>query len=381
LTAVFDKAEFKRRAAKAQVEMAALDVDVLVADNGELLAWLTGYTVSETMYRAAFLPREGEPWFVLRDLDAGPCREQIWFDDIVSFPDIASPHSVMAETLIARGFGGARIGVDTNSYGFCVHTANRLKELLPQAIFVPVPDVGYRLRRCKSKAEIAVLQQAAGIADKAMAAIAEGARPGMTVRAATAVAAGVFLRQGADTGEVGPIVKAKGDQEFLHGAFQDDALSEGDILHVELIPKVAHYSARMMRPIVLGEPSDERIAIARTLIAIQDRQIAAMKAGAWAHEVDAIMRDGALAARLRKEYTNVTGYTLGLVTRTPRTSDFSYVLLPTSVWKLEEGMVFHVYASAQGLAFSETVVVTRDGGVRLTQTPRTFLTAGAPAIL
>jgi Xaa-Pro dipeptidase len=378
---MFARAEFEARAAKAQAEMAAHDVDVLVADNGELLAWLTGYTVSETMYRAAFLPRDGAPWFVLRNLDAGPCRDQAWFGDIIGFPDTTLPHQVMAEALAERGFGQARIGVDTNSYGFCAHTADRLKELLPGAVFVPLPDIGYRLRRRKSQAEIALLRQAAAIADKAMAAIAGEARPGITVREAAAIAAGVFLREGADTGEVGPIVKAKGDQEFLHGAFRDASLCDGDILHVELIPKVANYSARIMRPILVGKLGDERIAVAQKLVALQDRQIAAMKAGAWVHEVDAIMRDGALASGLRKEYTNVTGYTLGLVTRTPRTSDFSDVLLPTSKWKLEDGMVFHVYTSAAGLAFSETVVVTSKGGVRLAKTPRTYLTGGAPTIL
>lgn len=378
---MFTREEFEARAVRLRAEMARHDVDVLIADNGELLAWLTGYTVSETMYRAAFLPREGEPWFVLRDLDTGPCREQVWFEDIVGFADTASPHAVMADALTERGFRGSQIGIDTNSYGCCVRTAGILKELLPEATFVPLPDIGYRVRRCKSSAEIALLRQAASIADKAMAAIAQQAVAGMTVRVSAAIAAGIYLREGADTGEVGPVVKSKGDKDFLHGAFRDANLCDGDILHVELIPKVANYSARMMRPILVGKPSDERIAVAQKLVALQDRQIAAMNAGAWAHEVDAIMRDGALASGLRKEYTNVTGYTLGLVTRTPRTSDFSDILLPTSKWKLEEGMVFHVYTTSAGLAFSETVVVTNKGGERLAKTPRTHLTGGAPAIL
>jgi Xaa-Pro dipeptidase len=83
----------------------------------------------------------------------------------------------------------------------------------------------------------------------------------------------------------------------------------------------------------------------------------AMKSGVIARDVDAIMRRGALDTGLRPTYENVTAYTLGLYTRTPRTSDFSRVLLPTSDWALEEGMVFHLYATAQGLGFSEMVVV------------------------
>ncbi|MGO7591736.1 aminopeptidase P family N-terminal domain-containing protein [Rhizobium leguminosarum] len=56
---MFSRAEFDRRIACARDAMASAGVDLLLVDSGELLAWLTGYTVSETMYRAAFLPREG----------------------------------------------------------------------------------------------------------------------------------------------------------------------------------------------------------------------------------------------------------------------------------------------------------------------------------
>ena len=38
-------------------------------------------------------------------------------------------------------------------------------------------------------------------------------------------------------------------------------------------------------------------------------------------------------------------------------------------------MVFHMYASAGGIAFSETVLVTETGGERLTKSPREILIA------
>ena len=171
------------------------------------------------------------------------------------------------------------------------------------------------------------------------------------------------------------MVKASGSHEFLHGVFKTETIEEGGVLHVELIPRVGNYGARMMRPIVIGTPSALLVDAAEKLVELQDRQIGVMKPGKAAREVDEIMRQGALDARLRPGYDNVTAYTLGLYTRTPRTSDFSRVLLPTSDWALEEGMVFHLYATAQGLGFSETVVVTNDGGLRLTQCPRFILRA------
>lgn len=356
--------------------MAEAGADVILVDHAEFLAWLTGYTVSETMYRAAFLPREGEPWFVLRELDAGPCRAASWFSDIVGYADTAEPHAVMAEELRRRGLAAARIGADHGSYGFTAATRDRLRNLLPEARFVDLPAASDLLRAVKSPLEISLIGAAAGIADKAMAAIAARARPGLSPRVAAAIAAACFLENGADTGETGPIVPGVGDHEFLHGVMTAQPLRDGDILHVELIPKVHNYGARLMRPVLIGEDRRRLAPLAERLVAMQDRQLAAMKPGAIACDVDAILREAVLAEGLRPAYDNVTGYTLGLYGRTPRPSDFSRVFLPSSDWRLEEGMVFHMYVSAGGLGFSESIVVDLDGGRRLTSTTRALLSAG-----
>ncbi len=372
---MFDAAEYDRRRGLIRAEMASGGVDLLLIDHAEFMAWATGYTVSETMYRAALIPGEGQAWFALRALDAEPCRQASWIDDIAGFADTADPHDAVAATIRDRGFGAARIGLDFQSYGCSAHTLARLAALLPQATLVDLPRISDRLRAVKSAPEIAMLSRAAQIADEAMGAVARLARLGVSPRDAAVIAAATFLRLGADSGETGPILRAAGNNEFLHGRMGDDALARGDILHVELIPKVGNYGARLMRPIVIGGASPAQAAVAERLIALQDRQIAAMRPGSTAAEIDAILRQGVLAEGLRPDYDNVTGYALGLYARTPRTSDFSYCFLPDADWRLEAGMVFHMYASAQGLGFSETVVVEEKGGRCLTRTPRRLLTS------
>ena len=80
---------------------------------------------------------------------------------------------------------------------------------------------------------------------------------------------------------------------------------------MELVPQVSGYSARLMRPTVIGTPSSAQVETARALIEIQDRQIAAMKPGVVAKAVDRICRGEVVAAGLRDAYDNITGYTLG----------------------------------------------------------------------
>ena len=117
------------------------------------------------------------------------------------------------------------------------------------------------------------------------------------------------------------------------------------MLHVELAPSFAGYSARLMRSIVIGAVDATRAGLAERLAALQDRQFAAMRPGARAADVDRVLREGVLAAGLRDSYANITGYTLGYYSRQPiRSSDFTRTFHPKADWRLEAGMVFHMYS-------------------------------------
>ncbi|MBY6260930.1 aminopeptidase P family protein [Azospirillum sp. 412522] len=373
-------ARFAPRMARLREAMAAGGCDAFLADHAELIAWISGYTVSETLYRAVIVPMEGNPCFVLRSIDAGPCRSGVWFDDVATFDDHEDPHGAVAAALAARGLAGARIGVDPVSYGHTAATAQRLGELLPDARFVPLPGLSDRLRACKFADEIDAIAASAAIADQCMLGLEGHVPPGRTVREVAAAAAAAQLWLGADDGGPGPILVSGGHDtekrgsgghvDFLHGSGLGRTLMPGDILHVELTPRVGNYGARLMRPVFVGDPPAGAAETFCTLAALQDRQIAAMRPGAAAREVDALLRTAVLDAGLRADYGNVTGYAMGLYARTPRPSDFSQSFHPAAGFRLEPGQVFHMYASARGVAVSETVLVTDAGPRRLTTCPR-----------
>lgn len=372
---MIERAEYAARAARIRAELDGLGADVLLIDHGELLAWATGYTVSETMYRAAFIARDGRAWWALRLLDLEPCRRKTWIEDVHAFADHEDARDAVAASIRTRGFAGAAIAVDFNSYGFTAATAARLRALLPEAHWIDASDISDRLRWVKSAAEITVLREAAAIGDAAMRAIHAAAGVGISAREAAAIAAATFLREGADIGDVGPIARATGDVGFLHAALDDVPCAAGDVLHVELVPKVANYSARIMRPVLIGGDPCGLAQATAILTRLQDAQFAAMTPGAVARDVDAVLRQGVMGMGLRETYPNATGYTTGLYARTPRSSDFSRIFVPNADWTLEAGMVFHMYTSARGVALSETVVVTESGGERLSTLPRQALLA------
>ena len=86
----------------------------------------------------------------------------------------------------------------------------------------------------------------------------------------------------------------------------------------------------------MGPVDFERREAARRLAALQKAQIAAMKPGAVARSVDAVLRNGAIKAGLRPDYANITGYTLGYYSKLPiRSSDFTRTFSPRADWRIE----------------------------------------------
>ncbi|RWA46137.1 creatininase [Cupriavidus sp. UYMSc13B] len=367
---LFSLDEYHQRVARVRKHMQQRNVDLLLVDQTEFLFYLTGFSISENMYRACLLPLEGDPVMILRAVDEGPFLEHTWMSDYVGFSDWEDPLEVIAAVVRRKGWKNSTIGIDEESYCLTLRRYRQLQELLPDNRIADFSGVLEQLRASKSPAEIAYVRQASHVCDVAMAEAIAEAGVGTSERDAAAVVHGCFMRMGADTSRAGIITSGNGDA-FLHGNLHSHPLASGDILHMELLPFIRGYSARLMRPTVIGESTSKQREIAERLLDIQDAQFAAMKPGVVAAELDSMVRKPLLSEGLRSSYPNISGYSLGYFPlSTPRTSDFTRVFRPNADWVLQPGMIFHMYVSASGLAFSETVLVTETGIELLTKSPR-----------
>jgi Xaa-Pro aminopeptidase len=366
----FTHDEYARRLEAMRSEMRRCGAEVVLVDEAEHLCYLTGFDRSATRYQVCAVPIEGEPVMFLRSLDEPSFLERSWLREYVTFADWEEPVEVLARTLAERGWAAQPIGLELDSNYLSVRRWRQIIAALPHATVVDFGGVLRRLRLQKSPAEVAYLRQAARIADQAIVMAADAAAEGRSERDAAAAASRAFIELGADNGRAG-VITSGARAASLHGSLGHHRLQSGDILHMELAPQVSGYSARLMRPTAIGRPSPAHADAARRLVEIQDGQFAAMKPGAGASLVDSICREAVLAARLRDRYDNATGYTLGYYAPwSPRTSDFTRLFIPTADWVLEAGMVFHMYVSAMGLSFSETLLITEGGAERLTQAER-----------
>ena len=367
----FTPSEYETRVAALRTRMSEVGVDLLVIDQFEHLAYYTGHIPTAAMYQCCLMPAAGEPVMIVRSLDGPMLAEMSWVGEHVLFDDAEQPIAVDPAEIRRRGWQQARIGIETDSHFMLPTRVSALEVALERGGLVDFGGQMWELRLRKSAEEIAYLRRCSEICDVATLAGADASRVGASEREVAAAITSAALRAGADNTRL-VLMQSGSRSNTLHGGLGHRILEPGDIVHIEMVPHLCGYTARSMRPVSVGQPSARQVQAAQALVAAQDAQFAAMRPGAKAAEIDRILRDAVLSAGLRESYTNVTGYTLGLVT-IPRTSDFTRVFLPNSDWLLEAGMVFHMYTWAEGMAFSETVLVHDSGAERLTRLDRRIL--------
>ncbi|KAA3451423.1 aminopeptidase P family protein [Mesorhizobium sp. SARCC-RB16n] len=367
-TLAFPKEEYLSRLARVRQHMSERRADVLVVDMVEHLAYLFGYVPPAAIYQPAVIPLQGDPVLVARALDLPMLTEQSWVSNPVLFRDWENPVEVLAKLLHDRGWGRSNLAFELDSHFLPAGRFEAIQAALPEARFIDFSSVIRELRLIKSANEIKHLRRASEIADAALMAAMDAAGEGVPERECAAALYATALRIGADNGR-SALMASGARSNSLHGRLGNNVLKKGDILHVESVPLYFGYGARIMRSAIVGQPSGNLAEAGRKLIEIQDRQYEQMRPGVASTAIDEIVRKGVLDAGLRETYENFTGYTLGYI-GLPVTSDFTRAFLPSLEWVLEEDMVFHMYTSAQGLAFSDTILITADGCERLTRTAR-----------
>jgi Xaa-Pro dipeptidase len=221
-----------------------------------------------------------------------------------------------------------------------------------------------RVRLVKSAAEIGYLRRAARIAELEQ-------RAAWSAISATAceadIAAAVFsagINAGCEYTGLPHHIMSGYRYDVGHANWTGKQVRRGELVLLELYGCVERYHATQMRTVSVGPPSDAAKRASEIVIAGQDAALAAMRPGASARAIDALVREP--VRRIRPDYVNRTGYSTG-IGFPPRTGEWDAAdFNEQEDWELKENMVFHMLALAQGFGISETVLVTSDGIERLT---------------
>lgn len=364
----FAREEYTQRLERVQAELKKRSLDGMLAFLPETVTYLTGFfTRGYGSFQFAIIPASGNPTLICRDVEEYYLDATCIFPDRVMWTDSDDKNALSVEAVSSRIGTAPRLGIEMAAWPLSVKRFEGIKAGLPGAEWIDCSDIVSRMRLIKSPAEVAYQRKAAKAAEAGMTAAIETAKEGNSEREMAAAICAAMVRGGSDL--PGPGVLSSGERAFhLHGGYTDRVLSRGDIVQVETTPNSHHYHARFMRPIRVGEASDEDHRVVETLIEIQDRALSEVRPGVAATVPDAIYREGILGAGLRETYTNKTFYSVGLLLQ-PNGGE-PLEAEPKATWTFQPGMTFHTYVLARGFGMSETIHITEDGYERLTNFPR-----------
>ncbi|MER8435940.1 Xaa-Pro peptidase family protein [Mesorhizobium sp. M1312] len=371
----FSLEEYQGRLNQVQAAIQARDLTGLLVHSPHNICYLTGYHTSGFFaYQVLFVPAEGEPLLLVRELERTNADEYSWLDrdQQAIYLDNEDPVAVTGRWLADLGWTAAKlpIAVEKSSFNLSVRDYEKLLSHAKPNHLVDGSVIVGRVRVVKSPQEIAYARRAALIADVGMSAGLGALAVGKQELEIAAIIQDKQILAGCEYTSLPNYISSGYRMAIGHATPTEKVIASGDVLKFEITGCVRRYGAAMMRTAVMGKPSDDVARVADLLISSQDRAFSMMKPGAVAGDIDAAIRQPVLKTGLRNTYHPRVGYSLG-IGFPPVSGEWEVrEFMAGDTWLLEAGTIFHMIINANGISFSETILVHETGAERLTSLDR-----------
>ena len=339
------------------------DVDALLLTSQVNRRYAAGYDIAEG---AAVIGR-GENFYFTdsRYMEAAQNHLHVFtVQEVDRENTYAARINAALEALAAKTLG---LEEDYLTHGeFLRYEQNLHAQLLPRQKEISA------FRHVKEDWEVEILIKAQKIADRTFREILPVIKPGMTEKELAAELIGRLYRNGADALSFPPIVVSGPNTSLPHGVPGDRKLQYGDFITMDFGCVVDGYCSDMTRTVALGFVSEEMSRVYETVLQAQKAGIAATRAGVTGREVDAAAREVIEQAGYGAYFGHGYGHSLGLeIHEAPNCSPSNDQTLPAgAVCSAEPG----IYLPGKfGVRIEDVVVITEDGCVNLTESPKNLL--------
>jgi Xaa-Pro aminopeptidase len=358
---------FERRTRAAQDRLRAADADLVLFPSHNLF-YLSGFDEHPgERHLLLFVPREGDPTFLVPALYGEQVRETSWVGDVRTWDDDDDPRAALAAVVEDLSLGDRLLVDDTMHARFtqdlaAVHDA---ETGLASEVLGP-------LRARKDEAELDALRRAGAAADEAVEAVrALGAEAvGWTETELARRVERELERAGGDGVSFEVIAGSGPNGAMPHHTHDDRVVEAGDPVVLDFGTRVDGYPSDQTRTVVFdGDPHEAFETVHDVVREAQEAAVDAVAPGVTCAAVDAAAREVIEEAGYGDRFVHRTGHGVGLDVH-----EEPYIVAGNDR-ELEPGMVFSVepgvYLPGEfGVRIEDLVVVTDDGCERLNGTER-----------
>jgi Xaa-Pro aminopeptidase len=237
----------------------------------------------------------------------------------------------------------------------------------------PVPGFIEEFRAIKSPEEIAKIRRSVRVNSEAFSRTLNRIKPGVRENEIAAELDFQMRMLGAETTAFDTIVAAGPRSALPHAHPTKHALTDKELLLIDMGSMVEGYASDMTRVAYLGTPPRRIRDLYKAVLEAQLAAIDAVRSGVSVTKVDGAARKVLKGYQLDKEFVHSTGHGLGLeIHEAPKIGNKEKT-------KLQAGMAITIEPGAYingfaGIRIEDTVLVTENGCQVITQTPKKLFT-------
>lgn len=228
------------------------------------------------------------------------------------------------------------------------------------------------LRASKGPLELAAMERAQRISERALEEILSFIKPGMTEKEIAARLVYDMLRFGAERLSFEPIVVSGPNGSLPHGVPGGRRVEKGDFITMDFGCVADGYCSDMTRTVGVGQVSAEMAGVYGVVLEAQLAGIAAARAGVPGKDIDAAARRVIERAGYGDYFGHGFGHSLGLeIHESPNANSAEEQPLPAgAVISAEPG----IYLPGRfGVRIEDVIVLTQTGCDNLTRAPKELI--------
>ncbi|WP_275288526.1 M24 family metallopeptidase [Halomonas elongata] len=365
----FAPEEFETRRREVRRRMRETGFDALLLTDPADLYYLTGYHTFEVSVHACLVVTDDRLVLQVPSIETGPAVVTAMVDEILgyrweSIDEVVEP---LVETLAPHGV----IGLDAFNAGLRFGVISELQARLGRARFRnDGGDLLDRVRIVKSAAELSCLRESARLTSLGLHAAEAIIEPGVTDNQVAAEGARAMLAAGSEFMSLQPIVTSGRRIGTIHVNHKRQTIGAGEPVFLEFGAAFQRYTAPMMRTAVVGEPSREMRELGELCRTLGDTLCTAMRPGNTFDDAARAAETVLAPHAERVFFSGVFGYAVG-AQFPPSWVEGTGFIARGQTRMFERDMVFHLPLCLRlpgewGIGLSDTVRVTPEGGVALT---------------
>jgi Xaa-Pro aminopeptidase len=357
--------ETMNRADRLQAKLSSLGLEAMLVASAVNRRYLSGFTGTAGVL--LLTPNSRSLLTDFRYMTQAPAQA-VGYQVIEHAPELLE---TVAAMLAKEGI--AKLGFEEQHVTYAEYQAWS-KALAPVEL-VPLPSLVEELRAVKDEAEIAVMQEAAELADNTFKYILGYIETGRT-ELEIALEMETFMRRNGASGPSFDTIVASGERSALpHGVASSRMVATDEFVKLDFGALYNGYCSDLTRTVVIGTPSDKHREIYSIVLEAQLHALAHIRPGMTGREADALTRDIIKRYGYGEFFGHGTGHGLGMeIHESPRLSLKSdTILTPGMTVTVEPGIYLPGFG---GVRIEDDVVITDTGIKILTSSPKELTVLG-----